>query len=558
MKHSICIGLAIFTIALCSGCAKKQTASENNPTDAEITAQNQDFSNRKPFQFTITTDRETDKENIEITVSINKLDGKYPVLYDLDCESDGDYEFTGLTDDQKCVFEKNTGKHQISVRGNIPGMFLCARHLDDKNDCDTGENNDVDFRCKLTSNEDDSGKNVISIDSWGDISWKSMFAFAADCERLEVIPAEAPDLSQVSDMSLMFEKASSFNQPLERWDVSNVTDMSEMFSLAKSFNQPLEKWNVSKVTDMSEMFAYAESFNQPLERWDVSDVTDMSEMFYDAESFNQPLEKWDVSHVTNMSKMFYSASSFNQPLEKWNVSKVTDMSEMFAYAESFNQPLELWNVSKVTNMSRMFMFAYSFNQPLEKWNVSNVRNMSNMFYDLLDYNHPLERWDVSNVTDMSGMFEIDSMRFQCDGNKKDCDYIIKQRVGYNQPLEKWNVSNVKDMSNMFSGNTNFNQPLEKWDVSNVKNMSGMFDHAYSFNQSLDKWDVSNVCEMEGMFEGAFSLSYYPKSWVVPEDHSDNMFEGTKVEDIAKKKPLKTEKRSERCSDFDDYDGNDNE
>jgi len=62
------------------------------------------------------------------------------------------------------------------------------------------------------------------------------------------------DVSSVTDMSRMFEEASSFNQPLKNWDVSNVTNMAGMFSGASSFNQPLNNWGVSNVTNMSYMF----------------------------------------------------------------------------------------------------------------------------------------------------------------------------------------------------------------------------------------------------------------------------------------------------------------
>ena len=40
-------------------------------------------------------------------------------------------------------------------------------------------------------------------------------------------------------MTSMFNGASSFNQPLNKWDVSKVTGMGDMFSGATSFNQPL-------------------------------------------------------------------------------------------------------------------------------------------------------------------------------------------------------------------------------------------------------------------------------------------------------------------------------
>ena len=51
---------------------------------------------------------------------------------------------------------------------------------------------------------------------------------------------------------------------INNWDVSNVTNMSDMFEGAESFNQPLNNWNVSNVTYMNNMFAGANSFNQPL------------------------------------------------------------------------------------------------------------------------------------------------------------------------------------------------------------------------------------------------------------------------------------------------------
>ena len=54
-------------------------------------------------------------------------------------------------------------------------------------------------------------------------------------------------------------------------------------------------WDTSQVTDMSMLFLDAQSFNQPLGHWDVSSVTDMCDMFYDADSFNQSLDNWDVS-----------------------------------------------------------------------------------------------------------------------------------------------------------------------------------------------------------------------------------------------------------------------
>jgi surface protein len=59
-------------------------------------------------------------------------------------------------------------------------------------------------------------------------------------------------------------------------------------------------WNVSRVTSTSLMFDRAASFNQPLDAWNVSNVTDMRNMFVGAIAFNQPLSPWDVIGVENI------------------------------------------------------------------------------------------------------------------------------------------------------------------------------------------------------------------------------------------------------------------
>ena len=49
----------------------------------------------------------------------------------------------------------------------------------------------------------------------------------------------------------------NFNEDISKWNVSNVTDMSHMFEGANQFNQSINKWNVSNVINMSGMFDHA-------------------------------------------------------------------------------------------------------------------------------------------------------------------------------------------------------------------------------------------------------------------------------------------------------------
>src|SRR5690554_4687470 len=171
-----------------------------------------------------------------------------------------------------------------------------------------------------------------AIEQWGSNQWTSMENAFSGCSNLIINAIDIPNLSQVTNMSGMFKKASSLNQPLNNWDVSNITDMSGMFKNASSFNQPLNNWNISNVTVISDMFAGATSFNQPLNSWDVSSVTNMSFMFSNAVSFNQPLNNWDVSNVTGMIFMFYIATSFNQDLSNWSFNENVSFDNFLSYS----------------------------------------------------------------------------------------------------------------------------------------------------------------------------------------------------------------------------------
>ncbi len=174
------------------------------------------------------------------------------------------------------------------------------------------------------SDKGDKSK-ILRVDQWGDNKWVSMEKAFQGCNNLSGVATDAPDLTKVTDMSYMFDHATTFNQPIGTWDTSKVTNMDSMFNIASAFNQPIGNWNTSNVTNMGSMFSYATAFNQPIGAWNTSKVTDMESMFYYSTAFNQPIGTWSTSSVKNMSFMFQKASAFNQPIGTWNTSNVTTM-----------------------------------------------------------------------------------------------------------------------------------------------------------------------------------------------------------------------------------------
>ena len=386
-----------------------------------------------PPEGAFVTTWRTNSTGQSITIPVGNATGSYTVDW-------GDGSITTHTGDATHTYAE-AGSHTVSISGDFT-------------------------RIRLDGHADAS--KLVSIDQWGGIRWESMERAFRGASDMEYSATVAPDLSGVTNMTGMFEDASSFDGNLSGWNVSSVTSMDDMFAGASSFNGSLSGWNVSSVTDMNSMFLVASSFNQPLNDWNVSSVTDMNSMFAEAYSFDQPLNDWDVSSVTAMDGMFF-ATPFNQPLNDWDVSSVTGMLYMFAGIFSFNQPLNDWNVSSVTRMDGMFSGAFSFDQPLSDWDVSSVTGMEHMFTAASSFNRPLNDWNVSSATNMTGMFEDAS--------------------SFDQPLNDWDVSSVTGMDHMFSGASSFNRPLNDWNVSSVTGMDGMFSQALDFSQNLGDWYI---------------------------------------------------------------------
>ncbi len=324
---------------------------------------------------------------------------------------------------------------------------------------------------RITLDENPSvAQKLLSIDQWGDIQWITMNSAFVGASSMTYNAIDAPDLSAVTDMSSMFEGASSFNGDLSDWDVSNVVNMTSTFSQASYFNGDLSDWDVSNVVNMTSTFSQASYFNGDLSDWDVSQVTDMTSTFSQASYFNGDLSDWDVSQVTDMTSTFSQASYFNGDLSDWDVSQVTDMESMFENTPFFNGDLSDWDVSQVTRMTSMFEDAPFFNGDVSDWDVSNVTNMRDMFSGASSFAGDVSDWDVSQVTSMNSMFE-DAPSF--DGDVSD-----------------WDVSNVTNMRGMFAGASSFNGDVSDWDISNVANMEFMFAGASMFDQNLGSWYIT--------------------------------------------------------------------
>ena len=402
--------------------------------------------------------------------------------YEVDWTYDGvtfNAEDTGINGNITHDYEV-AGTYMVAIRGAFPRIYF--------------------------NNAGDKQK-LLTIEQWGNTAWTSMENAFYGCTYLNITnpSIDTPDLAQVTNLTNMFNKCSSFNGDITAWDVSTVEIFDQMFRFCSAFDQPIGSWNMRNAKSLYYMFEEAHIFNQPLNSWNTSSVTNMAGTFVYAQLFNQDLNNWNVSNVISMEEMFYVANVFNGDITAWNVSKVENMAGMFVEAYAFNQDISGWEVSQVTTMYEMFNNASSFNQDIGAWDVSKVTDMASMFTRAVDFNQDIGSWEVSQVIDMKSMF--------------------RESDSFNQDISSWDVGKVQKMGTMFANTKAFNQDIGAWDVSSVTQMNNMFFENPIFNQDISGWDVSKVTEMNGMFEGASSFDQNLGNWDLSSISPRNNYSG---------------------------------
>jgi surface protein len=144
--------------------------------------------------------------------------------YDVDWDNDGDFDEFGLTGSVTHDFG-TPGTYTIGIRGDFPRIYF------------------------FNSGEEEK---ILAIEQWGDIVWKNMYLAFHGAKNLICNAIDTPNLSNVFDLSGMFNNATSFTGDLSGWDVGNALNMGAMFYRASNFNSDLSGWDVGKCEDYGE------------------------------------------------------------------------------------------------------------------------------------------------------------------------------------------------------------------------------------------------------------------------------------------------------------------
>ncbi len=395
---------------------------------------------------------------------------------------------------------------------------------------DAGVEYIVEMLGDLESIQVNSYLDLLSVEQWGNIKWKSFNNAFKDCSQLTIsASAGSPNLERCTSLSNMFYGCSNQNFVTigaSSWNVSNVQYFSAMFYGCSFFNEDLGNWDMSNASSITTMFFKCGKFDKNLSGWKdkLKKVRNFDNVFYECGNFHgMGLKDWDVSNGESFSNLFYGCSNFNEDISGWDVRKATDMSGMFRGCKYFNIDIKNWNVKNVRNFKNMFSGCSIFAGDLSQWLVgdNHAENLSGMFADCLAFNADLSQWNVTRVTDMSRLFS-NCKKFDSNlgnwnvTNVTNMSEMFSKCGVFAQDLSKWNVSKVTDMSWMFNECTLLKtQDFSKWaeKVYNVTNFSYMFARCPTFvGNGLNSWHVSNGVKFDAMFLSCKEMRLSLENW----------------------------------------------
>ena len=427
-------------------------------------------------------------------------------------------------------------------------------------------------RIDLGDNEDQ----ILSIEQWGSIQWSSMDRAFSNCSNLTYNATDAPDLSNVTSISEMFQGASSFNaSDLTSWDVSTVNDMNSLFRSATVFNGDVSTWDVRNVTDMSGIFSGATAFNQDVSGWDIRNLTSTAEMFEGASSFNQNLGSWDMSNVSFSVAMLdntaLSVENYDSTLIGWATQTLQGFNlftasglNYCAGADARQQIIDTYNWFGFGDSPDCTDIAF-----ITTWQIDNDGDeitipTNGSGYDYIidwgdgsvetgqtgdamhtyatagtytvkisgDFPHiyfnnggdgdavqTIEQWGEIEWASMEGAFSgCSNLTYKATdapdlSNVTSMENMFQGATAFDATdLTSWNVSTITDMGAMFKSATVFNGDISNWDVSNVTDLSLMFNDAVAFNQDISTWNTSKMVSANEIFKNATSFNQDVSNW----------------------------------------------
>ena len=137
------------------------------------------------------------------------------------------------------------------------------------------------------------------------------------------------DVSELNDLSSIFDGLKIEVVDISGWDTSNVTTMAYMFAECEDIKKiiGIENLDVSKLQSANAMFYGCQNLVElDLTNWNPISLENMSNMFYNCSNLKiiKNIENWQLPNIKNVRKMFYNCVKLNVDLSNWNLTNIKD------------------------------------------------------------------------------------------------------------------------------------------------------------------------------------------------------------------------------------------
>lgn len=204
------------------------------------------------------------------------------------------------------------------------------------------------------------------------------------------------DVSDLTELSALFNGITDITVDISGWDVRNVTKLWKTFEKS-NIEFDASDWELINCEELDGTFHEAQQISKSIETWKFGKLKSMRQCFdgIESEYFFPDLSKWNVSTVEDLSWCFSNTNIsgiLSESINGLNIKNVIHLDHCF-YKTTGYMDLSGWQLNKKKSVFLTFMFKDSdvYDANIKEWNVKKVQSLESIF-DFSNYEEDLSSW----------------------------------------------------------------------------------------------------------------------------------------------------------------------
>lgn len=226
------------------------------------------------------------------------------------------------------VWDGDISEWDVSNVTDMSYMFLYSYFTGKNTDFSLWDISNVTNMMGMFQGSELSNK-VKGLDKWNIKNVNNISYMFAKCKNFNK-DISGWDISGVEHIEGLFQNCTNFNQDLSKWKLSPKTKrLNSLFMQCLRFEgKGLENWDVSNVEDMTYMFQGCKVFKGDLSNWNTEKLMYAVHTFKGCKEFDGNIENWKTKNLRDISEMF-SDSGITYNLASWQIGKFCKCKNTF-------------------------------------------------------------------------------------------------------------------------------------------------------------------------------------------------------------------------------------